>query len=68
MRYSMLALMLLVSLRAIAQAPSVYRRGVALDLDSAYQKVCGTLEEQRFWVMFEADMGARTARLDRLRG
>ncbi len=62
MRSSILVFLLFVSLSAVAQAPSVYKKTVRLDLDSAYQKVHGALEAQRFWVVFEADMGKRMAR------
>jgi len=62
MRHSVLALLLVISLAAVAEAPAVYKKTVGLDLDSTYEKVQRALEEQRFWVVFEADMGARMAR------
>ena len=62
MRYSVLALLIVISLATAAEAPSVYKKTVSLDLDSAYEKVHGALEAQRFWVVFEADMGAHMAR------
>ncbi len=62
MRIRFLALLLTISVAAGAQAPSVYKKTVGLDLDSTYEKVHQALEAQRFWVVFEADMGARMAR------
>ena len=62
MRPLVLALLLLISLAAFAESPSVYKKTVALDMDSTYEKVHRALEDKRFWVVFEADMGARMAR------
>jgi len=62
MRYSVFALLLMIGFAAVAEVPSVYKTTVTLDLDSTYEKVRGGLEEKRFWVVFEADMGARMAR------
>lgn len=62
MRHFILALLLLTSLAAVAEAPSVYKKSVGLDLDSTYEKVHRALEDRRFWVVFEADMGARMSR------
>ena len=44
MRCSVFALLLLVSLSAAAQAPSVYKKTVALELDSADQNARGALK------------------------
>ncbi len=63
MRHSVLALLLMISLAAAAETPSsVYKKTVGRDLGSTYDKVHDALEAQRFWVVFEADMGARMAR------
>ena len=44
------------------EAPRVYVSEVQATLDSTYQAVFEALEEARFWVVFEADMGAQMAR------
>ncbi len=46
---------------ATAATPGVYTRSAALSLDEAYTAVYAALEEQRFWVVFEANMGKRMA-------
>ena len=56
------AFLFMVSVAAVAETPSVFKKSVALDMDSTYAKVHRALEDQRFWVVFEADMGARMAR------
>ena len=45
-----------------AEEPRVYVSQVQATLDSTYQAVYEALEEARFWVVFEADMGAQMAR------
>ena len=51
-----------LSLNALGAPPAVYVKTVNMDLDTAYQRVYQALEEERFWVVFEADMGERMAR------
>lgn len=46
-----------------ATPPGVYVKTVEMELDAAYRQVYEALEAQRFWVVFEADMGARMARM-----
>lgn len=45
-----------------AAEPRVYVAEVPAGMDETYQAVRGALEEARFWVVFEADMGAQMAR------
>jgi uncharacterized protein (DUF302 family) len=58
-----LLLLLLLAPGARAAPPGVYIKTVEMDLDSAYREVYQALEEERFWVVLEADMGARMARM-----
>ena len=51
-----------LSLNALGAPPAVYVKTVNMDLDTAYQRVYQALEKERFWVVFEADMGERMAR------
>ncbi len=61
MRRLSILMFLLLSCPALAGSPAVYVKTVEMDLDAAYQSVYGALEENRFWVVFEADMGERMA-------
>jgi len=53
--YFCLAFMLLAP-QAYAES-SVYKASASLPLDDAYQKVYESLEKNRFWVVFEANIG-----------
>ena len=53
---------LLLGAKALAAPPAVYIKTVDMPLDLAYTRVHAALEDNRFWVVFEADMGARMAR------
>ena len=46
---------------ALAAPPGIYVKTVEAELEPTYQSVYQGLEENRFWVVFEADMGARMA-------
>lgn len=41
----------------------VYSRSTSLPLDQAYTRVYEALEAERFWVVFEANMGSRMAKM-----
>jgi uncharacterized protein (DUF302 family) len=62
MRLALLALMAVLAAPALASPPAVYKKTVAMDIDTAQARVYEALEDQRFYVVFEADMGARMAR------
>ncbi|MCB1734782.1 MAG: DUF302 domain-containing protein [Gammaproteobacteria bacterium] len=60
------------SLGATAQAdptssgtavPGVFSYRTPMDMDTAYQRVYQALEGERFWVVFEADMGSRMEKM-----
>jgi len=57
-----LLLSLLLFVGQLQAAPAgVYSRSVEMPLDEAYAAIYAGLEENRFWVVFEADMGSRMA-------
>ena len=56
----LLSLLLLVGPLQAAPA-GVYSHSVKMSIDDAYSAVHDGLEENRFWVVFEADMGQRMA-------
>jgi len=57
-----LLLSLLLFVGQLQAAPAgVYSRSVEMPLDEAYTAIYAGLEENRFWVVFEANMGQRMA-------
>lgn len=50
------------SVTAMAIHPNVYEKVLPLSLDAAYEKVYASLEERRFFVIFEAHMSENMAR------
>ena len=58
MRYflHMLLLLALITPQAYAES-SVFQTSATLPLDQAYDRVYQSLENNRFWVVFEADIG-----------
>jgi len=61
MRRVLFLMLLLLSFQLTAGSGAVYVKTVEMDLEAAYRAVYGALEEHRFWVVFEADMGERMA-------
>jgi len=61
MRRLLFLLLLLFSLPLPADSRAIYVKTVEMDLDAAYRAVYSALEEDQFWVVFEADMGERMA-------
>ena len=56
-------LLLLVGLETVwAAPPAIFKMTVDADLDTAFETVHKALENEKFWVVFEADMGARMMR------
>lgn len=53
--------LLLLAAQLNAAPAGVYTRSVDLAIDKAYAALHDALEEERFWVVFEADMGRRMA-------
>ena len=48
----------------LSAAPDgIYTRSVDIAVDEAYTSLYAALEEQKFWVVFEADMGQRMANM-----
>ena len=43
--------------------PGVIRMSTPLDVDTAYQRLYQALEGERFWVVFETDMGSRMEKM-----
>ena len=56
----LLSLMLLVGQLQAAPA-GIYSHSVKMPIDDAYSAIYAGLEENRFWVVFEANMGQRMA-------
>lgn len=60
--YGLLLSMLLLLASPLQAAPdAVYSHSVKMSMDEAYGAVYAGLEENRFWVVFEANMGQRMA-------
>jgi uncharacterized protein (DUF302 family) len=55
-----LLILLLLAPQAYAQS-SVFQASASLPLDEAYQRVYQALEKNRFWVVFEANIGKNIA-------
>lgn len=51
-----------LSVSALAAPPAVYVKQTDLALDAAYKRVYEALEQNKFWVVFEADLLARMSR------
>jgi len=62
MRILILSLALLVHLAASAAPTGVVKVTTDRPLAQVYGKVYEALEAEKFWVVFEADMGKRMAR------
>ena len=60
-KYGFVLSLLLFAGQLQAVPAGIYSHSVAMPLDEAYAAVYAGLEEQRFWVVFEADMGKRMA-------
>jgi uncharacterized protein (DUF302 family) len=58
----LIALLALVAMPARAELPGVYETTVDRPMDQVYGKLSETLDENRFFVVFEPDMGAQMAR------
>ena len=62
MKRRLLVLLLMVaSLQVLAAPPAILRLDARASLDRTYKAVSTALEEARFWVVFEADLGASMA-------
>lgn len=62
MKSLILALLVFVSTGAWSSSTGVYEKAVSAPLDRTYEAVYEALEEARFWVVYEIDMGANLAR------
>ena len=62
MKHLTFALAMLLSSSAWSASTGVYEKAVAAPLERTYDKVYEALEEARFWVVYEIDMGANLAR------
>lgn len=60
--------LLLISSVALATPKGIYKSEVNAPLDDTYKAVYAALEEARFWVVFEADVGANMKRLSKRLG
>lgn len=54
-------LLMIFPLSVLAEAPAILRLDANAPLERTYQAVSTALEEARFWVVFEADLGASMA-------
>ena len=54
-------LLMIFPLTVLAEAPAILRLDAKAPLERTYQAVSTALEEARFWVVFEADLGASMA-------
>ena len=54
-------LLLIFPLTVLAEAPAILRLDAKAPMERTYQAVFAALEEARFWVVFEADLGASMA-------
>lgn len=64
MRGLILTVCLLLAGGVSADHPNIYEKGVRMPLDAAYDWVYKALEEQHFYVVFEANMGRNMARFE----
>lgn len=62
MRYLLIPLLLLLSSSLCAAPAGILSIRTPLDLDAAYDRIYKALEAEKFWVVFEADMGERMQR------
>lgn len=56
-----IALLLLLSSLVFAETPGIYKAEVNAPMDKTYQAVNQALEEARFWVVFEPNIGENIA-------
>jgi uncharacterized protein (DUF302 family) len=54
-------LLMIFPLTVLAEAPAILRLDAKAPLERTYKAVSTALEEARFWVVFEADLGASMA-------
>jgi len=54
-------LLTIFPLTVLAEAPAIMRLDAKAPMEQTYQAVSAALEEVRFWVVFEADLGASMA-------
>ena len=54
-------LLMIFPLAVLAEAPAIMRLDAKAPMEQTYQAVSAALEEARFWVVFEADLGASMA-------
>lgn len=54
-------LLTIFPLAVLAEAPAIMRLDAKAPMEQTYQAVSAALEEARFWVVFEADLGASMA-------
>ncbi len=62
MRSLLIAVLFVISLPLPAAPPAIYRAETVTPLDEAYKRVYEALEANKFWVVFEANLGDRMAR------
>jgi uncharacterized protein (DUF302 family) len=61
-RWILLFALLVLPMVPAAEEPGVYLVQTEAGLDETYKAVYAALEDARFWVVFEADMGTQMAR------
>ena len=54
-------LLMIFPLTVLAEAPAILRLDAKAPMEETYKAVSAALEEARFWVVFEADLGASMA-------
>jgi hypothetical protein len=54
-------LLMIFPLTVLAEAPAILRLDAKAPMEPTYKAVSAALEEARFWVVFEADLGASMA-------
>jgi hypothetical protein len=54
-------LLMIFPLTVLAEAPAILRLDAKAPMEATYKAVSAALEEARFWVVFEADLGASMA-------
>jgi len=62
MRYTLIILVLIVASPLWAAPPAVYIKQTDLGLEAAYKQLYAALEQEKFWIVFEADLLARMSR------
>ena len=62
MRYTLFFLLLSVSALVPTMADGIYKKSVEMEFEAAYKKVYTALEDSRFYVIDEIDMGNSLAR------